>query len=267
MKTQLLIIDPQEDFCNPQTGTLYVKGAEADMQRLAAFIVSHGSAIDAIHVTLDSHHVVDIAHPIWWCDREGNAPAPFTIITAADVATGVWRAARETDQERSVTYVNALAQNARYPLCIWPYHCLIGSTGHAVVPELFRALVAWEKTYKRSVNYIAKGTNPYTEHYSAIQADVIDLQDPQTLPNTGLVAALRAAERVYIAGEAGSHCVANTVRDLVRLLPQEHYTRLTILTDTLSPVTGFEDLQAAFLSDMDALGVRQATTVSANHSQ
>jgi nicotinamidase/pyrazinamidase len=253
---QLLIIDPQEDFCNPTTGTLYVPGAEKDMERLAAFINQNGDTLTQIHVTLDSHHVRDIAHPIWWKDKNGNHPTPFTIITAEDVEGGVWRATREDDQARSANYVAQLAQNGRYPLCIWPYHCLIGSAGHAVVAELFDALVTWEKASGRSVHYIAKGTNPYTEHYSAIQADVIDPADPQTQRNVDLIATLRAADRVYVAGEAGSHCVANTVRDLVLGWARADCERLVLLTDMISPVPGFEALQAEFLAEMASLGVQ-----------
>jgi nicotinamidase/pyrazinamidase len=263
MNTQLLIIDPQEDFCNSAAGALYVPGADADMGRLAAFIRNNSGEIDAVHVTLDSHYVRDIAHPIWWHDEVGNSPAPFTIITESDVNTGIWRAARETDQERSMAYVQALAHNNRYPLCIWPYHCLVGSAGHAVVAELFAALVTWEKAQQKSVHYIHKGTNPYTEHYSAIQADVIDSKDPHTERNVDLITALAGAEMVYIAGEAGSHCVANTVRDLVAGWSKTACERLVLLTDMLSPVPGFEGLQADFLAEMAQKGV----VLSAKDSQ
>jgi nicotinamidase/pyrazinamidase len=258
--TQLLIIDPQNDFCHPTTGTLYVPGADKDMQRLAAFVQDRGQDISQIHVTLDSHHVRDIAHPIWWQDKNGNHPAPFTIITETDVNAGIWRAARDEDQTRSTDYVRQLAQNKRYPLCIWPYHCLIGSEGHAVFAELFTALVAWETAHQKSVNYIAKGANPYTEHYSAIQADVIDPTDPHTERNTDLIANLRAADRVYIAGEAGSHCVANTVRDLVTGWTREDCERLVLLTDTISSVPGFDALQTDFLAEMAQKYVTCQTT-------
>jgi nicotinamidase/pyrazinamidase len=255
-KTHLLIIDPQNDFCDPKKGTLYVPGADEDMLRLAGFVRERGATISQIHVTLDSHHVWDIAHPVWWQDEVGNAPAPFTIIREAEITSGVWRARKSADQERSADYVAQLAKNGRYPLCIWPYHCLIGSTGHAVVPELFAALTEWEEGGK-SVDYIAKGANPYTEHYSAIQADVIDPLDPQTQVNTVLVDSLAEADRVYIAGEAGSHCVANTVRDLERQLSvRAKRPTLILLTDTLSPVPGFEALQADFLVEMQGLGMQ-----------
>ena len=79
MNIQLLVIDPQKDFCDP-TGALYVKGAEKDMERLAAMVDKNGDKIDDIRVTLDSHQKIHIAHPICWQDAKGNHPAPFTII-------------------------------------------------------------------------------------------------------------------------------------------------------------------------------------------
>ena len=35
---------------------------------------------------------MDIAHPTWWTNGDGLAPAPFTVITANDLAHGLWRA-------------------------------------------------------------------------------------------------------------------------------------------------------------------------------
>ena len=63
---QLLLIDPQNDFCDIPGAALPVVGANEDMNRLAAFIDRVGGSLSAIHVTLDAHHPVDIAHPSWW---------------------------------------------------------------------------------------------------------------------------------------------------------------------------------------------------------
>lgn len=246
MKRHLLIIDPQEDFCNPSTGALYVTGAEHDIARIAALVGR--AAFDQIHVTLDTHQVLDIAHPGWWTPE----PPPFKIITANDVAAGRWRAANPAHQARSASYVQALAANGHYPLCIWPPHCLIGSFGNAVVPSLFEALLPYPIQYHR------KGENPFTEHYSAIAADVPDPDDPATLPNLALVEQLSQADDVLVCGEAGSHCVANTVRDLVKYGLPVH--KLVLLTDAFSPVPGFEALQAAFLAELKDAGARTATT-------
>jgi nicotinamidase/pyrazinamidase len=45
---------------------LPVPGATADMDRFAALITNQGDYMDAVHVTLDSHHTNDIAHPGYW---------------------------------------------------------------------------------------------------------------------------------------------------------------------------------------------------------
>ena len=277
MMTHALIIDPQEDFCNPNTGTLYVPGADADMARLAAMLtrVSIAAKIDALHVTLDSHHTLHIAHPIWWRDAEYNRPSPmeawwkedeeflpkpFTVITAEAVKAGDWQTADPAAAERSLAYVEALERHGRYPLCIWPYHCLIGTPGHAVAPVLADALAEWEKARMAPVDYIYKGANVWTENYSAIQADVPDPDDPATQPNRPLLAALDAADRVVIAGEAGSHCVASTVRDIAAHLGDGFLRKSVLLTDATAPVGGFENLQADFLCDMTARGLQTATT-------
>ena len=264
MQTHLLVIDPQSDFCDPADGALYVPGAEKDMARLAALVDRLGPAIDAIHVTLDSHHPIDIAHPIFWRDAAGEAPAPFTGIGPDAVRAGQWTTRRPQDRERALAYLDALAAGGRYPHTIWPPHCLIGSRGHTVDPTLFSALTRWETQTHALVDYVMKGTNPWTEHFSAIRAEVIDPADPSTQPNTALIEALKGADRVLIAGEAGSHCVANTVRDLADVLGDRHaVARLVLLEDTISPVPGFEAFQDDFLADLTARGMGLSTTEKA----
>lgn len=259
MSLVLLVIDPQIDFCDPQRGALAVAGADADMRRLARLVEHLAPRLDAIHVTLDSHHEVHIAHPIFWRDASGQPPTPFTLITAAEVSEGRWTTARPELQERALNYVRTLEQGGRYTLCIWPPHCLIGSEGHAVQPELIAALRAWEQRFA-VVNYISKGSSLYTEHYSAIRAEVPDPEDPATQINRPLIETLQAADTVLIAGEAGSHCVANTVRDIVALFGDRPLSPLVLLTDAISPVPGFEAYQQEFLEEMAGRGVTMAAT-------
>jgi nicotinamidase-related amidase len=231
------------------------------MQRAAQMIRRHADEIDSIHVTLDTHHRVDIAHPIFWTDAAGRQPDPFTQISAADVEAGRWIAAAPEMRDRALEYVRALDRGGRYSLTIWPYHCLIGSEGHAVKPALFEALGLWEERFAR-IDFIRKGDNILTEHYSAIRAEVPDPDDPATQVNRALIDRLRAADRVLIAGEAGSHCVANTVRDLAEYLG-DRIERLTLLSDAMSPVPGFESLQEDFMNEMMRRGMGCATTETA----
>src|SRR5678816_2250300 len=78
-RIELLVIDPQVDFCDPKRGALYVPGAEEDMKRLAKMITRLKDKLDDVHVTLDSHHFIHIAHPIFWRDSHGKHLAVFTL--------------------------------------------------------------------------------------------------------------------------------------------------------------------------------------------
>ena len=259
MKTNLLIIDPQNDFCDIDGAALPVPGADADMKRLAAFIRERGGALDAITVTLDSHSPVHVAHPSWWQDAQGARPAPFTAIPAADVEAGRWRTRDPARQASSLRYVRELERGGKYTLVIWPEHCLVGAWGHNIHAAVKHELDAWAREHLKPVDVVIKGLNPNTEHYSAVKAEVPDPSDPETGVNQKFVRAIAASARVLVAGEALSHCVAATVRDL----EQEQPTlarRITLLTDATCPVGGFENLGEGFVKALTAKGMQLATT-------
>lgn len=254
----LLIIDPQNDFVSP-AGSLSVPGAVADLERLAAWIAREGDRIEQIVVTLDQHHVLEISHPGWWRGPDGAPPAPFTPVSAEDVEQGRITTADPAARERSVGYLRALASTGRYPHVIWPEHCLIGDVGGNVWPPLSAALHAWERARGRNVRWVPKGQNPWTEHFSALRAEVPDPEDPGTQVSASLLTSLREARSIHVAGEARSHCVANTVRDLVTEAP-EVASRLVLLSDAMSDVPGFADRGEAFVSWARGQGIAIATT-------
>ena len=265
MNIQLIVIDPQVDFCDPN-GALYVSGAEGDMARLADLVSRLGGEaagdkckIDDIHVTMDSHRLVDISHPLWWKGSTGASPAPFTIITAQDMKDGKWTTFLPSHYDRTLAYLEALESTGRYPHCIWPPHCLIGSPGHVIFPALFAALQEWEARFSM-VNYVTKGSNPFTEHFSAVRAEVPDPSDPSTQVNTRLIQTLEQADIILLSGEALSHCLANTGRDIVASFSDPKYIgKITLLTDATSSVAGFEQLGKDFVTDMVAKGMKTAT--------
>jgi nicotinamidase-related amidase len=261
MRLEFLIIDPQNDFSDVTGAALPVPGATADAERLAGLLDRLGDRIEQIHVTLDTHQLVDIAHPIFWRDNDGERPPPFTQITVEDVEGGCWRAFDARFQRRALAYVRALRANGRYTLTIWPPHCLIGTWGHNVMPAVAGALRRWEEAGFKRVDYLTKGHNPWTEHYSAVQADVPDPTDPTTQLNLGLLKTLENADLVALSGQALSHCVANTIRDIADYFGRESVRKLVLLEDTSSPVPGFEGLAERFLADMRERGMRTARTV------
>lgn len=272
-RTTLLIIDPQNDFCDlpegwlgtdplrgvPTAPALPVPGAHADMLRLAALIDAGGGGIDRIVVTLDSHQRVDIAHPTFWQTGDGAAVTPFTAITAAQVRAGAYRPRDAAALPRALAYLDALEQAGRYTLMVWPVHCEIGSWGHNVHAAVRAAYNRWEERRLAVVQKVTKGENPWTEHYSALRAEVPDAADDDTQLNTALIASLDQADRIVIAGEASSHCVKATVEHLAQHLPSRRLDKLVLLTDAMSPVTGFEAQAAAFLSDLRRQGACLAT--------
>jgi nicotinamidase-related amidase len=258
-RVHLLVIDPQQDFCNPD-GALFVPGADKDMERLSKFVRDNKDKLYDIHCTLDSHRLVDVAHPIFWKDQDGNHPKPFTTITKQDVENHKWTTSQPGYYRKALNYVTKLAENDRYPLMVWPPHCLIGHWGSLVVPELFSAFQEWEQEFA-VVDYVTKGSNILTEHYSALQADVPDPTDPQTQLNTQLIQTLEDADLVVIAGEAGSHCLANSVRDIANNVSSDEFVRkLVLLEDATSPVTGCEQLQDDFINEMVKRGMQISTT-------
>ena len=256
----LVVIDPQNDFCDPN-GSLYVPGAENDMVRLATMVQRIHPKLDDIHVTLDSHRKVDIAHPIWWKDSSGARPDPFTTISAADVQAGKWNAKMPSLQGRSLEYLQQLEANGRYPHCIGPPHCLIGSWGHNVFPALFEAMQEWADSFA-TVDYVTKGSNVYTEHFSAVKAEVPDPEDPTTQMNAKFVQTLEDADIILLAGEALSHCVANTMRDTADAFSDPKYIeKVHLLTDASSNVTGFANLGEDFVKELTGKGMKLTTTV------
>jgi nicotinamidase-related amidase len=273
----LLVIDPQNDFCDlpapwgpadPLTGAalapaLPVPGAHADLLRVAGLIARAGAGLAGISLTLDAHHRYDIAHPPFWQQADGGAVAPFTEITAAQVRAGQFRPRAPDALERTLSYLDRLEAAGRYHLMVWPVHCRLGAWGQNVHAAVQAACDAWEERHQRVVNTVIKGTSPWTEHYSALQAEVTDAADAATQLNRGLLETLRAADTVYICGEAGSHCVRATTEHLAGHWDSAAMDKLVLLTDCMSPVTGFDDQYQQFLSAMHARGVRLATSATA----
>jgi nicotinamidase/pyrazinamidase len=268
-KIRLLVIDPQNDFCDgPANGALPVPGAYDDMTRLSRLIKRIGNKIDDISVTLDSHRTIDVAHSPFWVDSKGRPPAPFTMITHADVESGIWTPRNPAWRKRMLAYTQQLQANGKYVLLIWPTHCLIGSPGHAIHPDLFGALRGWEETEFATVNYVTKGSNLFTEHYSAVAAEVPDPEDPSTLLNVDLIDSLRDSDVILLAGEALSHCLLSTVQDIADNIGDEHVRKFVLLTDCTSPVQpapgtpDFPAIAQAWITKMRARGMTTSTSTT-----
>ncbi|MEK6828521.1 MAG: nicotinamidase [Nanoarchaeota archaeon] len=265
-KIAVLIIDAQNDFCSPN-GALFVPGSEEDNKRLSQWILDNKNSIDYIGCTLDSHQINDIAHPGYWRDKNGNHPNPFTAIFADDAKSGKWSAVRA---QHGIKYLQTLQDEGEYVHVIWPEHCLIGSWGHAIDEKIMNALKTWSRGGK-PIHFVTKGTNTDTEHFGAFEAQVPIENAPETQYNLKLQEILENYDVVYLAGQAKSHCVANTLKQVVRKAPSLA-KKFVILEDAMSDVPGgpngpgttptFGELAQPIYDEARALGVRFSTTAA-----
>jgi len=268
---QLLIIDPQIDFIdipldirasmsgdptNPFKSGLPVTGSWEDSIRLGNFISKHKKNITGITVTLDTHQQYDVAHAMFWINQEGKNPQEFTIISSTDIKNGVWKPIDTSITQRMIEYTESLEKQGLFPLCIWPYHCIVGTTGYGIIKPVMDSLLDWERTMKNRYAPVTKGHNPYTEHYGAFFAEVADPKDPTTTLNNRLIKRFKEADLILLTGQALSHCVNRTVTQLADNFGEENIKKLILLEDTSSSVTGFEQHGIDFIKDLKARGMR-----------
>ncbi len=281
MKRQLVIIDPQNSFCKvvpadqqqiEHNGELCVPGAWQDMERLADLVLKNGDIFENVWVTLDSHHQMHVSHPFWYKDSNGKMPSPFTLLreengeiigyvfeSGSKKDLGVYTCATPSIQKRVVEYLRALEATNRYPHCIWPAHCLIGTPGHNVVEPLMNSLLEWEIRNRAAVDFVTKGSSYWVEHFSAVKAEVPDPYDVSTQVDPKFIQALTDVDELVISGEAGSHCVANTIRDIANEAGNDDFVKkCVLLIDATSPVPGFESYQSSFIDEMTNRGMRIA---------
>ncbi|MDJ0875299.1 MAG: hypothetical protein QNJ02_08515 [Desulfobacterales bacterium] len=251
----LLLVDVQNTFCIPgfelfvggRSGT----GAVDDNRRLSAFIYRNLHRITTIAPTLDTHQAVQIFHSIFLVDGEGRHPEPYTLVTAADVEAGRWRFNPAVAAGLGIQpgegqvflnhYTRTLAAEDKYSLTVWPYHAMLGSVGHALVPAIEEAIFFHSISRFARPDFQVKGGNPLTENYSVLRPEILKGPDGQAVAakNRGFIQALLDFDALIVAGQAQSHCVAWTIDDLlaeIRAIDADLARRVYLLEDCTSPV-------------------------------
>lgn len=258
----LLLIDVQNTFCIPGF-ELFVGGASGtaavdDNRSLCGFIYRNLHVITRIMPTMDTHRALQIFHDHFLVDASGSHPAPFTSISAADIADGRWRFNVAVSDQLGVTpeygqrylehYVDSLQREGKFALTVWPYHAMLGGIGHALVPAVEEAVFFHSIARDSQPDLVLKGTHPLTEHYSAFGPEVAAGPDGRPISAWDETRYLRLAEydAVIIAGQAKSHCVAWTIADLLSRAEKQDdqlAERLYLLEDCTSPIVvpGGED--------------------------
>lgn len=253
----VLAIDEQNDFMEG-IGTLPVIGSKDDIAHFTKWIYNNLANITQIMCSMDCHTVNQIFHAEWWMDKEGNYPTPFTEISYKEVAEGIWKA-RNGECKRSLQYLRNLEKNGNKKLCIWPYHCIEGTAGAQLEGEFAKMVYYHAAVRRTSPRFIYKGQDPFTEMYGVIKAEY----DPANYINHSILDAIKAFDEVYIAGEASSHCVLASVTQIAEYYRsnKELTSRITILTDCMSPIVGYEkSTKEAFEKLSTTYGIKLKTT-------
>jgi nicotinamidase/pyrazinamidase len=259
----LLLVDPQIDFIH-EDGSLSVPGAVDDTRRTIEWIYRHINEITSIAASLDSHIPTQIFYSTWWADESGEHPTPFTVITSADVDQQRWQPVFE--HQWSLSYVHKLEDRAKKELMIWPYHTMIGTPGHTITPALYEAIAYHSSARQSRPTFLHKGSIPKTEHYSLLEPEVKVPDHPQGALNLEFLNMLTEYDLIYVAGQAKSHCVLETVTSVMRHFQNQpdQIARWRILTDCMSsvahPEVDFEAMANAMLARYAEMGLRLVTS-------
>jgi len=234
-RVALVLVDMQIDFIHPD-GALYVPGAVEDSKRVVEWIYNNVGDITKIYASLDSHYPIQIFSPTWWQDQDGKHPYPYTVINSDDVKAGKWSAVYEP--EWSAGYVVELENQHKKQLMIWPYHTLVGTPGHDITPSLYEAISYHTAARQAQPTFITKGEIPKTEHYSMLEPEVKVPEHPQGTINEQFLDELKTYDLIYIAGEAKSHCVLETVNSIMAYFQEDKdfIGKLRLMEDAMSSV-------------------------------
>jgi len=251
----LMLIDAQNTFCIPEF-ELYVggrsgRGAVDDNVRLCQFIYRNLGSITHITASMDTHKTMQVFHAIFFVDKDGNHPAPYTDIHASELRDGKWTfnpalasqfsIAPEYGQQMMLHYAEELEKKGKYALTIWPYHAILGGIGHALVASVEEALFFYSIARNTQYDIEIKGDKPFTENYSIIGPEVLTGPMSETLGthNQKFIEQLQQVDKLIIAGQAKSHCVAWTVQDLlndINAVDPALAKKVYLLEDCSSPV-------------------------------
>jgi nicotinamidase/pyrazinamidase len=119
------------------------------------------------------------------------------------------------------------------PPSIWPVHCVQGTPGAELHPDLDRAKVDI---------VIDKGQDPNSQGYSAFQDTRL-----------GDILRERGVDRLFVAGLATDYCVKNSVLDARRL-----GLDVVVVEDAVRPVDVNPGDGERALEEMQAVGARRA---------
>ncbi|MBY0549181.1 MAG: hypothetical protein K2W95_18045 [Candidatus Obscuribacterales bacterium] len=268
----LTIIDQQKTFCLDDGELSIAPASITDTVNICEFVYRNLRVISDLILTLDTHYLFQIFHPLFWLDGNGDHPKGFTVVLPGDVGKR-WFVNPEMAyvlfgdvkylswlQTYAVHYTEELARQGKPPLVVWPVHGRLGSPGHAIVPALqvavdFHDITRWSKS-----QYRIKGDLPLSEYYSPFGTEVTKAHDGVVVGEESdrAVEDLLKNEVLIIAGEAESHCVRAAIYDVLKKIKVQDPSlakRVYILENCTSSVPGFEQQGKDAMEDFKKAGM------------
>jgi nicotinamidase-related amidase len=213
-KNILICVDCQYDFCDPK-GSLYVPGAEDDMYMIGGLIDE--APIDRILLSQDSHSPNSLFFPFSWIAKNGqDSPSEFYQIREDD----------EYTISPELLAVSPKMERKPTPY-IWPIHCVVGSIGESLHEEISSAIFTHSCKTGLDPIFIKKGQDRYEEEYG-IPVDKLDQY-------------MAIYDKIIIVGEAKSHCVLETIKNILNTPHRPNPKNIYALIDCMSSIVGFEE--------------------------
>lgn len=228
MKKQLLLIDVQNDFVNPN-GSLFVPGADEDAKRTAQFIVENIEEIDHIALTIDDHNTSHVSLDTAWKNVD-----PFTSISLEDYLKGKYTIRDDARKGKILQYLETLKLNKKPNLTVWPAHCLVGSWGQCIDRNVFNAVLEWEKHNNLKAKFFRKGQDDNTDQYSLFSSE------SSTGIDTKLAFKFYNMKNLFIAGQEKYICVGSSIIDIVKCMGDG--SNITLLNNCTSSIGATDDI-------------------------
>ena len=251
VRDMLICIDLQE--CFMEKGVLGVPGSHGDIERITRFIHRKAEEIE-IWYSMDTHVWNSIFFSCWWVNAEGKHPDPYTIITIEDVYDGKWDVVDPEKYAWSIEYLEKLQAYGKKSLCIWPYHAIPGMNTGWNLEGQFNKMLLWHSIVTGGNEIIIKGEDPNTEMYGILSPEV----NPENKCNDRVLKAIEKARRVLICGEAASHCVLESILQIVKHFKgrPKMIEKIIVLVDCMSPIEGYEEATQKVFAELKKMGVK-----------
>jgi len=195
-------------------------------------------------------------------NSEGQHPEPFIQIHLEDVFSGTWQVINIDWYTIVVQYLKFLQEQGK-SLTIWPPHCIVGSSGHAICPVVNEAIIKWEMEFNWSAVRLLKGLSQDSDQFSIFHPVFASLADRKEAID--LASKFAESDLLLVCGEAASHCVIESLESYYSICERYQlrelgtHRQVILLTDATSSVPGYEEETQKRLDKLQEKGLLFST--------